>query len=205
MIHVIEVEQGTPEWSRARAGIPTASEFSTVMAKGQKAGTESKERRKYLLTLAGERLTGETVPGYTNMHMERGKAMEEEARDLYCFQTDHELQRVGFVLNDELKAGVSPDSLIGEDGMLEVKTKLPHLQLAALLANKVPDEHIAQCQGGLFVTGRKWIDFVSYWPKLPLLRIRVERDEDYITMIGYQVAAFNTELDALVKHFEELK
>lgn len=200
-IKVFDCEQGTPEWLLIRAGVPTASEFATVMASGR-GGGESKTRRKYLLTLAGERLTGECVPDYTNHHMERGKAMEAEARALYSFRNDIELQRAGFILNEEQRAGVSPDSLIGSDGMLEVKTKLPHLQLEALIDNVLPPEHKAQCQGALWVTARQWLDFVSYWPKLPPLIVRVHRDEPYIAALKMAVADFNGELDKIVERFK---
>lgn len=196
MLRVLDMEQGSPEWFAARAGVPTASCFSDVLAKG-----EGKTRRKYLLTLAGERLTGEPAESYSNAHMERGKVMEEEARDLYAFQTDAEIQRVGFLLDDALRAGASPDGLIGEDGMVEIKTKLPHLQLEALIAGKLPAEHRAQVQGALWVSGRDWCDFVSYWPRLPLFRIRVERDEAYIATLADAVMQFNDELDALVAKF----
>ena len=151
---------------------------------------------------AGERITGEVVEGFTNAHMERGRVMEDEARDLYAFlRDDAQLHRVGFVRNDHLRAGVSPDSLIGDDGMLEIKTKLPHLQLDVLLDGTLPDEHKAQCQGALLVTGRAWLDFVSYWPKLPPLIVRVERDEAYIDQLRAAIATFNHELDQLVARF----
>lgn len=195
-----DLEQGSPEWFKARAGIPTASEFHTVMAKGR-GGGESVTRRKYMLTLAGERLTGECVEGYSNGHMERGKAMEDEARSLYAFQTDADPQRVGFIRNDSIIAGVSPDSLLGKDGMLEIKTKLPHLHLDVLMAGTLPAEHKAQCQGALMVSGRQWIDFVSYWPKLPLFVLRVERDEPYIAQMRIAIQEFNAELNAIVEKF----
>lgn len=201
-IHVFNCEQGTASWFACRAGIPTASEFHTVMAKGR-GGGDSITRRKYMLTLLGERLTGEVADGYTNVHMERGKVMEDEARDLFAFQADVEPQRVGFVRDDELRAGASPDSLIGDDGLLEIKTKLPHLQLEALLSGDLPSEHKAQVQGQLLITGRQWAEFVSYWPKLPLFRLRVERDEAYMATLRQALADFNGELDALTLRFAE--
>ena len=200
MIRIINCEQGTPEWFAARAGIPTASEFSTVMAKG-KGGGESVTRRKYMLTLLGERMTGECVESYGNAHMERGKVMEQEARDLYQFRTDAELNQVGFIRHDLFQAGASPDSLIGDEGGLEIKTKLPHLQLELLLSNELPSEHKAQVQGQMWVSGRKWVDFVSYWPKLPLFVTRVERDDSYIAQLADAVATFNAELNELHKRF----
>lgn len=196
-----DLEQGTPEWYFARSRIPTASQFHTVLARG-KGGGASLTRKKYLLTLAGEILTGEYAESYSNAHMERGKEMEAEARDLYAFQTDAELDRVGFIFNDEWNAGGSPDALIGTDGALEIKTALPHIQLERLLDNELPSEHKAQCQGILALTGRSWIDFVSYWPKLPIFIKRVERDERYIAELKVAIQEFNAELNELVRKFK---
>jgi hypothetical protein len=200
MITVHTCEQGSPDWFDARRGLPTASEFSTILAKG-KGGGPSLTREKYLLTLAGEILTGECVESYTNTHMERGKVMEAEARDLYAFQTDAVLERVGFVRNDTWGAGGSPDSLIGSSGGIEVKTALPHIQLKRLIDGELPSEHRAQCQGILGITGREWLDFVSYWPKLKLFVTRVYRDEAYIANLKVAVQEFNEELGALVDRF----
>lgn len=195
MLTIIDCEQGTAEWHKARAGIPTASEFATVMATGR-AGAESKTRRTYLLRLAGEIITGEVVEGYSNAHMERGKVMEEEARDFYAFIHDQSPERIGFIRNG--KKGCSPDSLINSDGMLEIKTKLPHLHLECLLKDEFPPEHKAQCQGALWVAEREWIDLAIYWPKLPLVTRRAYRDEAYIKELSDAVDKFNTELDAVV-------
>jgi hypothetical protein len=200
MITVHNCEQGTPEWFACRAGIPTASEFATVMARG-KGGGESVTRRKYMLTLLGELLTGEVVEGYSNGHMERGKVMEQEARDWYTFHTGTEVTQVGFVRNDEIGAGASPDSLIGEDGALEIKTAIPHIQLDRVMCGGLPAEHKAQVQGQLLVTGRAWIDFASYWPKLPKHLCRVERDEPYLVTLKQAIADFNGELAELHKRF----
>lgn len=200
IVQIHNVEQGSPEWLKVRAGIPTASEFATVMMKGR-GGAPSKERRKYLLALAGERITGELAPSFTNGHMERGKAMEDEARKLYAFHTDNNPERVGFVTNSQWRAGASPDSFIGGDGAVEIKTKLPHLQLACLEDDEVPEEHMGQCLGVLAITGRQWIDFVSYWPGLPIFVKRVQRDEARIAEMKIAVRDFNEELDALVAKY----
>jgi hypothetical protein len=182
-LQTFDCQQGTPEWYACRLGIPTASEFATVLAKG-KGGGESKTRRTYLLKLVGERLTGEPMWAYSNEHMERGKVMEDEARDLYAMLKDCEPTRVGFLRRGDV--GASPDSLIGEDGLLEIKTKLPHIHLDVLIAHELPSEHRAQIQGQLWISGREWVDFVSYWPGLKPFVLRVYRDEDYIK--GLQVA-----------------
>ena len=195
-IEFIDCEQGSPEWFKARLGIPTASEFDTVMRKGGKGpGGTSKERRTYMLKLIGERMTGEPAENYSNAHMERGRVMEAEARKTYAFINDVEPIPVGFIRNGD--KGASPDSLIDEGGLLEVKTKLPHLQLEVLLAGVLPPEHKPQVQGQLWVAEREWCDFVSYWPKLPPFIHRVYRDEAYITELANGVAQFMDELVAL--------
>lgn len=195
MMQIVDCEQGTPEWLSARAGIPTASMFATVMASG-KGGAESKTRTTYLHKLAGEIITGEPMESYSNAHMERGKVMEAEARDLYAFERLLEPVQIGFIRSGA--KGCSPDSLIGNDGMCEVKTKLPHLQIEVLLRGTLPPEHKAQCQGNLWVAEREWIDFVSYWPKMPLFVHRAYRDEEYISSLATAIDAFNDELATLV-------
>lgn len=188
-----ECPQGSESWFSVRAGIPTASEFATVMAKG-----EGKTRSKYMRTLAGEILTGTCQEGYKNADMERGNAMEPEARALYSLVHDAELTQVGFMRRGD--AGASPDSLIGDDGLLEVKTKIPHLQIECLLREdrRLPPEHVAQVQGQLWISGRAWCDFVSYWPGLPIFVTRVNRDEAYIANLSAEIDRFNAELQDMV-------
>jgi hypothetical protein len=197
MVKIIDCEQGTEEWFRARMGVPTASEFSTIMAKGRDGGA-SVTRAKYLRSLAGEILTGEPAPeGYSNAHMERGKLQEDEARRHYAFVTDSEPVLVGFMRGKS--AGASPDSLIGDDGGLEIKSAIPAVQIDRLQRRALPPEHKAQVQGCMWIAERSWWDFVSYCPRLPPLIIRVERDEAYIDQIACAVSAFNVELDAIVQ------
>lgn len=191
-IEIIDCDQNSPEWLRARMGIPTASAFADVLAKG-----EGKTRRTYMLKLAGEIITGEPMESFSNAHTERGHTLEDEARDLYIFQSGAEINRVGFIRNG--RTGCSPDSLIGKDGGLEIKTKLPHLLIETILADKFPPEHKAQVQGTLWVTGRKWWDLAIYWPGIPLFVKRVERDDGYIANLAGAVDAFNAELDQVVK------
>lgn len=195
-MQIIDCEQGSPEWVAARLGLPTSSRFATVMAKGRDGGA-SVTRREYLNKLAGEVLTGEPMDNYSNDHMERGKAWEDEARDLYCFMADCDVERVGFVRNHD--AGCSPDSLIGNDGGLEIKTALAHIQIERIQRNALPPEHKAQVQGNLWITGREWWDFVSYSPRLPLFVVRVPRDDGYIANLAGAVAQFNEELAATVE------
>lgn len=196
MLEIIDCEQGSPEWFAARAGMPTASEFATVMAKGKDGGA-SVTRAKYMRQLAGEILTGEPSPeGFSNWATDRGHALEDEARQYYAFTRDLEPQRVGFIRGDI--AGCSPDSLIGEDGGLEIKIAIPAVQIERLMRGVLPSEHKAQVHGSMWVSTRPWWDFMSYCPRLPPLIIRVERDAEYISQIEKSVTAFNEERDSIV-------
>lgn len=201
MIEIVDCEQGSEAWFRARMGMPTASEFATVLAKGRSGG-ESKTRRTYLLKLAGEILTGEPMESYSNQHMDRGKEMEPEARNLYAFMADAELSRVGFIKNGP--KGCSPDSLVGDKGMLEIKTALPHILIDLHTRNDFPPEHFAQCQGALWVAEREWIDIAVYWPKLPLFVHRAYRNEDFIKTLSAGIDDFNTELSQTVAYMRRL-
>lgn len=192
MMQVFDFEQGEEEWFCARMGIPTASKFATVMAKG-----EGKTRSEYMRKLAGEILTGEPQEAFSNGHTERGNAMEDEARQTYAFVESAEIMRVGFIRNGD--KGASPDSLVGNNGGLEIKTALPHIQIDRLERDRLPPEHKAQVQGNLWLSEREWWDFVSYWPKLPILTVRVYRDEEYIKTMAAEIDRFNDELADLVE------
>lgn len=194
MIHIHDVEQGSPEWFKARLGIPTASMFSAILAKG-----EGKVRKSYMLKLAGEIITGEPAENYQNEDMRRGQTMEAEARDLYAFMRNAEPHQVGFITNG--RKGCSPDSLIGDAGGLEIKTKFAHLLIECLLRDEgdPPPEHKAQLQGFLWVAEREWVDLACYWPKMPLYVCRVARNEDYIRDLASEVDRFLADLDETVK------
>ena len=186
------VIQGTPEWHEVRAGKVTASEFDSVLAQGR--GGPSKTRQTYLYKLAGEIITGQVVESYSNANMERGKVMEDEARAWY--EVMHApVQQVGFI--EEGRTGYSPDGLVGDSGLVEIKTKFPHLLIPVLLSRDFPADHKAQCQGGLMVSGREWIDLVCYWPGMPVAVHRAYRDEIYIAELRKAVSAFVEELDEL--------
>lgn len=199
-MEIVACEQGTPEWHQARVGIPTASEFQTLLMKGKKGG-ESLTRKTYMRKLAGEIITGEPMWSFNNEHMERGKQWEAEARDLYAFLHDAEPQQVGFIRNG--RKGASPDSLIGDRGGLEIKTRLAHLQIELLEDGEVPAEHIAQIQGCMWIADREWWDFVSFSPRLPLFVRRVERDDAFIGLLSQAVDQFNSELDELVERIRK--
>ncbi|MGH6982589.1 MAG: lambda exonuclease family protein [Stellaceae bacterium] len=184
---MFHMEQNSEEWHIARLGIPTASEFGAVLAKG-----EGKTRRSYMMRLLGERLTGEQGETYQSMEMRRGHEMEPDARNLYAFMLDVEPVPVGFIRNGDV--GASPDSLVGNAGLLEIKTKRADLLLEVLFRDEVPPEHKAQIQGQLWVSEREWVDFVAYWPRISPFIKRVYRDEPYIKTLAAEVARFNSEL-----------
>jgi hypothetical protein len=201
MFQVVECDQGTEEWYAARLGIPTASCFATIMAKGKDGGA-SKTRADYMKKLAGEILTGEPMESYSNGYMERGKLMEDEARNLYAFMKDVEPQLIGFIRNGQ--KGCSPDSLVGTMGGLEIKSAAAHIQIDRLLADQLPAEHRAQVQGNIWIAEREWWDFISYCPKTPLFVTRVHRDEDYISKLSAAVDQFNDELAAIVERVRRM-
>jgi len=188
MLEIFDCEQGTQEWLEARAGIITASEMASVLAKGQ-----GKTRDAYMRKLIGEIITGEPAESYSNRHRERGHEWEPIARELYAERTGNTGQACGFMRRN--RVGYSPDWLVSDNGLTEIKTRLPHLQVELLLAQKVPSEHKAQIQCGLWVSEREWLDFVSYSKGMPLFVQRVYRDEEYIKAMEAEVARFYEELD----------
>lgn len=196
MIEIFDCEQGSLDWFRLRLGLPTASEFSTVLSKG-KGGAESLTRARYLRTLAAEIVTGAPGEAFETDAMRRGKAMEDEARKFYAFMQDTRPERIGFIKNGS--KGCSPDALIGADGLVEIKTKRGDILIDVLLKDAVPSEHIAQVQGGIWVSEREWCDLVCYWPGLPLFVKRCYRDNAYIKNLASEVERFNEELAGIVE------
>jgi len=198
-IEIIDAEQNSTAWFAARAGLVTASEFSTVLAKG-KGGGESITRRKYLYRLAGERLTGEPEETFQSPVLDRGHAMEPEAADWYAFTREVELQQVGFIKSTECGGmGYSPDRLIGDKGLLEIKTNKPSVLIDLLVKDEFPPEHMAQTQGGLFVSKYDYIDLVCFWPGMPKLVKRAIPDRAYQATLRSEITRFNDELCALVE------
>lgn len=191
-LEIIDVEQRTPEWYAARAGIPTASCFADVLAKG-----EGKVRRSYMLKLAGELVSGEPMENFQSPAMIRGTEQEDEARALYAFLSEEPLTRVGFVRNG--RVGCSPDSFVGERGILEIKSAAAHILVEYMLKGGFPPAHKAQCQGALWVCERDWVDIAIYNPRMKLFEHRGWRDEPYIKTLAEEVARFNDELAEIVE------
>lgn len=195
-LEILDMEQRSEEWHLARLGLPTASEFKAILSKGR--GKEpSKTRLSYMRRLAGEIITGYPGETFESAAMVRGREMEDEARNFYKFMRDAEPQYVGFIRNG--RKGCSPDSLLGDDGMLEIKTQRADLLIETILKDQFPPEHKAQCQGQLWVAERQWLDLCVYWPGMPMFVKRIERDEKFIQELSTAVDAFNEELDAMVE------
>lgn len=193
MLEIFEnIEQGTDDWKACRIGLPTASMFSAIMAKGQ-----GKTRKSYLNRLAAEIITGEPLECFSNQSMARGNAMEGDARDYFSFLMDVEPRQVGFIRNGQ--KGCSPDSLIGDDALLEIKTQRGDLLIDTLIKDEFPSEHKAQVQGQLWVAERDVCHLLMYWPAMPPFIKAVRRDEKFISELSAAVSSFNADLDQLVE------
>lgn len=187
--------QGSPEWFQIRCRKATASEFSSVLAKG-----EGKMRAKVLRRIVAECLTGKPTESYSNSHMERGQDQEPLAGMAYELATDNIIRRVGFIDHDNLRAGCSPDGLIhGVRKGVEFKCVIPTVQVETALRGTYPPEHKAQIQGSMWITGYEEWDFCSYSPDMPEhLRtyvFTVKRDEAYIKELEREVTRLLAEVD----------
>ena len=181
---ILNDEQGSPEWLASRLGRPSASMFGKLITG---SGKPSSSAESYINEMIAERLTGRSKPFFTNEHMERGTALEPEAREAYEFITDFEVVETGFILDDSEEFGCSPDGLVSTDGGLEIKCPSDSVHVSYLRAGKVPAKYYQQVQGCLWITGREWWDFMSYHPEMPHLLVRAHRNEKYIEAMAEQV------------------
>lgn len=190
--------QGSQEWKDARLGWVTASRFADVMTQPRgKAASLSQTADSYMLDLVGEWLTGQQASTFESFAMKRGTELEPLARDAYSARTGRAVFTTGFVRHPtESLVGCSPDGVIGDDGGIEIKcpeTYKAHVRV--LVSGEMPEEHTAQVQGAMWVTGREWWDFVSFDPRMPndatqLMIVRVPRDEAYIVELADRVVKF---------------
>lgn len=169
-----ECEQGSAEWHRLRSGIPTASEFGLLVTS---TGAASRSLEDYALQLAAERYAGKELDRFSgNRSTERGKAIEAQARRWYEFQTDSEVRQVGFITDGAENYGASPDGLVGDDGMIEIKCLTAKRHVEALVYvdknQRAPPAYIPQTQGEMLVCERSWNDLVFYHPELPSIVVR---------------------------------
>ncbi|MDE2427038.1 MAG: YqaJ viral recombinase family protein [Elusimicrobia bacterium] len=201
--------QGTDEWLAIRAGRFTGSRFADLMATTRSGPSAS--RGNLITTVALERLTGEPEQTYQNDAMRRGSEMEPLARGAYEAETGELVACVAFIIHPAHDfCGVSPDGLVGDDGLIEIKCPASQAKhLAALRTGAHAQEYQWQIQGQLWVTGRRWCDAVSYDPRFPeglqLAVKRVERDEKAIATLAEACITANEEVEAIVAELRGMK
>ena len=202
-----DIDQRSEAWGRLRSGRFTASRASDLMARTKTGPSAS--RGSLLALLAVERLTGQPVETFQNDAMRRGQDLEAEARDAYSFATGLAVIECGFIECGDLPmTGCSPDGVVGADGLVELKCPANMAKhLAALRSNEHAREYRWQLQHQLMVTGRKWVDAVSFDPRYPehlqLAIVRVERDKSAITELRDAIKAADAEVEAIVRELTE--
>ena len=205
------VEQGSADWLALRCGLLTASEMKLIVTPTLKAASNDKERA-HLYELLAQRITGYVEPRYISDDMLRGMEDEIEARLQYA-KTYAPVQEVGFITNDKwgFTIGYSPDSLVGDDGLIECKSRNQKHQIRTLVdyvsADTIDPDYMIQCQTGLLVSERKWIDLVSYCGGLPMATVRVfpkpeiqDAIIDAATAFEKRLAVAKASYDAIIKH-----
>lgn len=191
--------QRTDEWYKARLGKATASNFDKIMAGEKYAGWKN-----YRAELVAERLTGIryaelTGRDFTTFEMQWGTDNEPLARLHYSLRSSNQVEECGFFEHDSLAAGASPDGLIGDDGMVEIKCPNTATHIETLRKGTVPRQYVAQVQGQMWITGRKWSDFISFDPRLPdnakVIIIHVPRDDAYIAKMESEITRFLNQVE----------
>lgn len=202
-LHVYdELEQGTEEWLAARRGMVTASTVGQLLtATGRPASNDYS--RRLTLTLVAERITGESEPVWVSDDMLRGQLDEPIARDVYSGHYEQATE-VGFMVRDDwgFSIGYSPDGLVGDDGLIEIKSPRAKEHLRTILADEVPDRYMAQLQAGLLVSGREWIDYVSFHGGMPLYVKRVTPSAKWAESIVDAVAAFEQQAEEMTHNYD---
>jgi hypothetical protein len=204
-----DVEQGSPEWDKLRCGSVGGSKIAVVTSKG-KNGAESTGYANLRAAMVCERLTGCKTEGLKNAYMDRGTEDEPAARSCYEFIKGYEVQQVGLILHPTIEGShTSPDGLVSDDGMLEIKRKIPALHIGYLLKNQAPAEYLKQMQWGMACSGRLWTDFVSYCPELSedlqLFVVRLHRDDALIASMETAVIAFQESVDQMISDLKRIR
>lgn len=193
-----DLEQGSDAWLAARCGIVTASVMHQLVTPTLKVASNDTSRG-LTATLAAERITGHVEPMQVSQSMLRGVLDEPFARSAY---SEHHAPAVelGFMVKqfNGYRIGYSPDGLVGEDGLIEIKSRAQKKHLQTILADAVPPENMAQCQTGLLVTGRDWIDYVSFCSGMPLWTKRVYPDPAWFSAIHAAAQAFEQNAEYMI-------
>jgi putative phage-type endonuclease len=201
------MQQGTPEWFKARCGKATASRIADIVAKTKSGYSAS--RANYAAQLVAERLTGAVEEGFSSAAMKWGTENEDEARNAYAFRRNLDVSPAGFIPHPNIgMAGASPDGFVGDDGLVEIKCPNTATHIDTLVNARIPLKYHYQMQWQMACTGRAWCDFVSFDPRLPesmrLFVARLLRDEDRIAELENEVAGFLREVDATVLQLSHL-
>lgn len=201
------MEQGTEEWFAARLGRVTASRVNDIVARTKTGYSASRDN--YLAQLVCERLTGKGAESYTNAAMAHGTETEPLARAAYEMKNSVLVDEVGFVQHPTLMAGASPDGMVGQDGLIEIKCPQTNTHIDTLLSGKIPIKYKAQMTWQMLCTGRKWCDFISFDPRLPQeLQMFVQRypyDVEYANQLENEVKLFLAEVDVTLTTLNQLK
>jgi predicted phage-related endonuclease len=188
-MQILNIEQGGADWKAARCGILSASVMSCLLVDGKGKCGFGAAAFTLMNEIIGERFTGVSSDDFNgNFHTSRGHDLEPIARAFVSERLGIVIDEVGIILNHGV--GYSPDGVVGNDGLVEIKTKLPKLQIEVILSGEIPKEHIVQCQAGLWISERDHIDFASFWPGMPLFHKRAGRDEVMIAKLAERVATF---------------
>ena len=182
--------QGDASWLAIKAGKLSGSRFAAVLALNKRNGQPNKPRRDLIHDLRNELVTGTLTQIEDNEYMAHGRAMEPLACMAYEFLTDYEVQHAAWLPHPTLDyVGYSPDGLVGDDGMIEIKSPALEARHARTVDSKrCPDDYLPQVQGGMWVTGREWCDFVSYFPSISVEIVRVYRDQSFIDHLSAECA-----------------
>lgn len=196
-----DVIQGSAEWKALRAGKVTASRIADMVARTKTGWGAS--RANYAAQLVAERLTGEVADGYTNAAMQWGVEHEPDARLAYEFRTDATVEYIGFAEHPSIPmAGASPDGLVGDDGLVEIKCPNTATHIDTLMNPEPDGKYVLQMQWQMACTGRQWCDFVSFDPRMPeamrLVVVRIARDDAQIATLEKEAKAFLAEIDSTV-------
>jgi putative phage-type endonuclease len=200
-------EQYSTEWFAERRGKATASRIADIISKTRTGWGAS--RTNYAAQLIAERLTDETQESYTNAAMQWGIDTEPRARVAYEFFSDNAVTEVGFVVHPRLdQSGASPDGLVGDTGLVEIKCPSTATHIATLLSQAVPAKYIVQMQWQMACTERDWCDFVSFDPRMPerlcLFTRRILRDSAKLEQLESDVAEFLAEIDTKIAQLNAL-
>jgi putative phage-type endonuclease len=202
------IEQGTPEWHQMRLGKVSASRMADLLAK-TKSG-HSASRAKYMAQLLCERMTGQPTEFFTTAAMQRGTEIEPIARAAYEAENFTSVEQVAWVEHPTIPmAGCSPDGLVGEHGLIEIKCKEIHNHLDSILNDRIDPDHQAQMMWQMCVTGRQWCDYVCFDDRAPeglqLFVKRLHRDEEKIKQMEDEVRTFLKDLESMIQKLNEIK